>query len=537
MSLAPDPRSCAAFAGLFAAAFAGLGGCAGPGAIGQDRARAEAAYAEQYPVRRADRRIVIDGRMDEWPHEVVALADAEFIYARFTVEGHHGTLQASSDTLSLLLDVDGSTLTGRVGDNPALASGLGVDLEIQFSPMGPSGTQQGVAVFAVARDGTRTPMSHADADFSFAPTYASDWYELRVGRHIAGLDLLLPGVAPVPTDQPDGMGDGEPGDAEPAAGNIEIARTIEPSSAIGGGIFLLHDPTGELVGWSDPFTVELPPLSAQATRADIIIPRKRGDIIRIASWNVLHSSPEQNPEPFARVIRALDPDILLVQEWDDADDQHLTDWFNTHVGGTWTAVSKPQSGVAIVTQHRVIVSNRDDLAAAGSDRPVRFVSALIQTPLRDTAIGSVHLKCCGDAGGPEDVRRMNEAQAINTAFGHIVPTWPALRVIGGDLNLVGSREPLDVLRTGLDGDGSDLTIAEPIVLGDAAIYSWSDAASQFSPGRLDYLVFGDARARVVNAFILDVSRLSDGALGRMGLQRGDTSVSDHKPIVLDLKPF
>ena len=37
-------------------------------------------------------------------------------------------------------------------------------------------------------------------------------------------------------------------------------------------------------------------------------------------------------------------------------------------------------------------------------------------------------------------------------------------VIGGDINLVGSRRPLDVLGSKLDVDGTDLEIVTPLVL-------------------------------------------------------------------------
>ena len=110
---------------------------------------------------------------------------------------------------------------------------------------------------------------------------------------------------------------------------------------------------------------------------------------------------------------------------------------------------------------------------------------------------------------------------------------PCVRVVGGDLNLVGSREPLGILASRLDGDGGALEIADAPVLGDAAAYTWTQAWSRFSPGRLDWLLHG-RDVRTVRAFVLDAHRLDDATLAAAGVERGDTSVSDHLPLVLDL---
>jgi hypothetical protein len=102
------------------------------------------------------------------------------------------------------------------------------------------------------------------------------------------------------------------------------------------------------------------------------------------------------------------------------------------------------------------------------------------------------------------------------------------------MNLVGSRPPIDLLRAGLDRDGSDLTPAPAAVHGDAAFYTWRDAKAAFGPGRLDWLLYSDASAHAVNAFVFDVSRLTDDVLVSMGLRREDAEASDHLPGVVDL---
>ena len=111
-----------------------------------------------------------------------------------------------------------------------------------------------------------------------------------------------------------------------------------------------------------------------------------------------------------------------------------------------------------------------------------------------------------------------------------------VRIIAGDFNLVGTRAPLDILRAGLDADGSELAVAQSGVLGDNAIYTWSDHKTEFPDGRLDYAVYSDASADLVDAFVLDGRRLGDKTLARLGLDRTDTGASDHLPLVVDLRP-
>lgn len=527
----PLPR--AATRALLAAALATLAACGvtrprpAPGPeVARDRA-----YSQRYPVLAQDLQVAIDGDTSEWPVEAAALADDEYVYIRFKVEGDQIALQSSDETLALYLDVDGNTLTGTTALPEA--PGMGVDAEIRFSPRGSDGRGNGVAVFRHDTRGNRDNIGHAVADFHFAPTFASEWYEARIARSIV-LEAQPIDPEPVP------MGDpiASPDNPNPTPVTSRRGIIADAGTGQGAGVLALFNEQGALIGASDPFAFALPPRIDTPALADRAIPRRRGDAVRVLSWNVLRASPRDNPEPFARVVRAVEPDVVLVQEWDGADGEALVAWFNEHVGGTWFAVAKPDQGVGIISRQPIIDTDTAPIPvdAGGSNYPVRYVAALVQTPLRDTIVASVNLKCCGSAGGREDIRRLAEAQAINHAFANIAPSWRTTRVIGGDLNLVGSFPPLASLTDDLDEDQSDLEIAAPYVLGDAAVYTWSDPRSAFSPGRLDYLVYSGANADLINAFVLDDARLSDAVLDAAGLERGDTSASDHKPLVIDLRP-
>lgn len=125
--------------------------------------------------------------------------------------------------------------------------------------------------------------------------------------------------------------------------------------------------------------------------------------------------------------------------------------------------------------------------------------------------------------------------ALADALGDLRDGAPSVRVFGGDLNLVGSDQPLNLLRAGLAAGGGDLAVAPTGVLGDRAAYTWRGRGSRFSAGRLDFLAYGGAD--LSQAFAVDTARLPDDVLAAAGLEREDSAASDHLALVLDLRPF
>ena len=108
-------------------------------------------------------------------------------------------------------------------------------------------------------------------------------------------------------------------------------------------------------------------------------------------------------------------------------------------------------------------------------------------------------------------------------------------VIGGDLNLVGSARPLEVLRAGLGSGGGDLAIVRPERLRDRSLATWRGTrdGDPFSPGRLDYVLYRSSVLRVERAFVLDAADLTREALERLRIRESDTLQSDHLPLVVD----
>ncbi len=456
--------------------------------------------------------ITLDGDVSEWPEDIAAVADANWLYLRFKLDGPTRTLQGMDSAMAIYIDADGNPQTGRTIDEPAVQGGLGADIEVIFSPREPDAPRVGSGVmFRVQTpDGTARTIPHERLGFSFTPTHAAEWYEARIARSAAEeLGLNTQGLG--------------------SSGRIA-------------GVVVMFDGQGQVDAWADPFEVAAPSASPLEFQ-DVRVPAKPDDAVRVVTYNVEHSSPVKNPEPFARLIRVLDPDVLLFQEWVEGDADALKAWLTAHVDDTadWQVLKGSAWGVAVASKHPLSsLTPMDAPNPVNSDNALRFVSGLVETPFGPLAVGSTHLKCCGTKDSREDRQRSAEATAIADMLANALGEGPGSQawglVIGGDMNLVGSRPPLDALAKGCDLDGSELLVSEPMRLGDHAMYTWFDPGSAYTPGRLDYLLYSDAVAEAVNSFVLDTSVMSEAALARLGLDADDTSNSDHLPVVLDVRP-
>lgn len=449
--------------------------------------------------------ITLDGATSDWAAGSSVVVEPEHLYVRFSPPGEPLTLQGGQQTTRLLVDADADASTGaRMGE-------LGVDLEVQVSPANrDGGVGIGAAVWAHGSDGRRVSLSPAEAGFAFAPTYAAPVFEARLSREISDEVRRRLGW------------------------NI---RTIDSTQRVRVEVTRL-DPEGRTVWTSGVMEGRaVPSALAPATGT---LPEKAPGAVRVVSHNVLHTSPETTPGAFVRMYRALDPDVLLVQEWDGWDAARYEAWFNERlpIDGRWRAVAttNERAGVAVITRLPVREALTPSVMAEGARWPARFVGAVIETEGGAMLVGSMHLKCCGHAGSEEDQRRMSEAAAIGAYVGEAMENRAIeLCVLAGDLNLVGSRPPLDVLRSGLDADGSDLEPAPARVIGDRAYHTWRDDRSLFTPGRLDWMVYSDSALVSERAFVLETEGLSAAELRRTGLRRDDSRVSDHMPVVADLR--
>lgn len=460
-----------------------------------------------------DEPIRIDGTLADWTPGATALATSRYVYLRFALPQVQ-SLQSGPWITRLEIDVDSRDFSGRAVKAGDVA--LGVDFEVVFNPPPPPGSdakgakapRDGIELRAIGEQGIYERVSHATVDLSFAPSSAAKEYELRFARTVKL--------------------------KEPVGSRWKQSKHLR-------GRFVVEDTAGATLAASTVFELDLPP-AAELARAELALPAKSAGSLRALSWNVEWEGPVKDPEPFARVLAAIAPDLLLLQEWKTSE-ADLAAWFSAHVPSPqpWRVHTFPDLGVSIVSRLPLVPLTRERLMPDGEvegkrNSPIRFVGARVDAPWGPLICGSLHLKCCGGLDSIEDRQRQLQAQTIQKFLARAeAEVKDATVLVTGDFNLVGSHEPVDLIREMLDADGSALEIVDAYVAGGDANYTWRDARSHFSPGRLDYALYSDAALEVEHGLVFDADRWSDASLQTIGVQHGDAGASDHRPLIVDLR--
>lgn len=267
-------------------------------------------------------------------------------------------------------------------------------------------------------------------------------------------------------------------------------------------------------------------LRGEPVRFGQAIDRAAPDDFRVASFNTMNQgvADENRQGKFLRLFTAVDPDVICFQEEKDerrfaesvskvlperSEERWSTHWAN---------------GAAIATYHKLRPLPLEITAGATAAITVRDAKTWV--------VLSIHLKCCGYAGSPEDKLRVTQVAEIKEQlerirsgeFGEQLVDAPV--IIVGDFNLVGSRDPLQELQdVGFDD-------APSLGLHDLSWATWRGRPEEsFWPGRLDLMTFSRERAKVRRCFTVDSSLFPPSELQRTGIKRDDSSVSDHLMVV------
>lgn len=287
--------------------------------------------------------------------------------------------------------------------------------------------------------------------------------------------------------------------------------------------------------------------------------------VRVAQLNVSEGSFLSNREGFARILGAIAPDVILLDEVTGAVSPNALENFFALKPlsdlGAWRFVLGQGGG-----RQRTVVAARDrEIRAAASMRRVSYADgalealngisdagfdrlleweaerdlsatgAWVEVSGQDVLFVPLDLQSAGWVGSPQDRLRTLQAQTIHD---HILTESgrngrPV--VIGGDLNLVGSLDPLLTLIQGLDVDGSDLAPVDAPRIGERTYVTWRNARGLFAPGRLDFLFVPDAVATVTNSFVFGTEDFDPEMLRRLNLERElSASISDHLVVTVDL---
>lgn len=460
--------------------------------------------------------ISFDGHLDDWNPGESAVATDRWAFFRYDAE-KQSSIQNGPVMTVLQIDLDQDTATGFATPDGS----MGVDLEVALTTLDrrdPTKLGGGIEINAYGANDSHEALSHANIGFSCLPTHASKSFELRVSREIQGPDWL---------------------------------ESMASAASAFDYRFVHRDANYQSLWTGETRTLALPAKTPGKQVYDAEIPARTEGVLRVVSWNVLWGTPSKTPDGFARVLNAIEPDVILFQEWDHGywtdkprmPEREYTDWLNKHLEGSWSIKLGADRGVLVASRSSIMPFLPEQIQVAANPgagisraRNVRCASGRVMTPLGEVGAVSVHFKSQGGLDSREDRIRQAEVERVHEAIKNALgENMPEFLIIAGDWNLVGGRGPLEYAVSGIDRSGSDLRIVEPRRLGINDVITWRDQRSSFAPGRLDYALIADDGVELVNSFILDTALLSDESLSKSRLLRKDTDGSDHLPMVFDLR--
>ena len=288
--------------------------------------------------------------------------------------------------------------------------------------------------------------------------------------------------------------------------------------------------------------------------------------LRVVTYNPLFDTifPEFNSTQsakFERIVTALDPDILHLQEIT------VSTSFTLQLMNSIAPLDNDQGWYAHQGRNNVTLSKyplsmtrTNTSPSGGRDQAISLVDLPDDQFGADFYFMNNHYVCCGGVFN-DPIRQLHSDSIVHwlrdarTPGGFVdLPPGTPFAVVG-DLNIVGSSQPLDTLVDGNiinesdlitdsppDWDGSSLTDAQPLHNGNLPEdYTWRDDNLVFDPGRLDYIIYTDSTLDVGNQFVLNTVAMSPQDRVATGLQEFDVTLDnvgatyDHLPVVVDFR--
>jgi len=437
--------------------------------------------------------IRVDGVFEDWesvepvysapenssgPVREVRMADTpDRLFVRFDLD-EELLLQVDND-LALHFDLDRDPVTGlEVGE-------IGADYSWYF------GRREGV----LRLPGREIPLNAYQAGLAAAPSVSSARFELELARAPGEggetEDLFSPEIAWVLTDDLFGRDE-----ASFAAGTYRLQNR--------------------------------PPAPYPAITLD----RPEEPHFRLLSYNVLWDGLTLRAQPFNRILKALDPDVIAFQEIGAGTEEGTRGRVEEILNGEW--YSARRKGCITLSRFPILAAEAVD----GN------LATLLD--LSGGEGGKILLVNCHLPFGPNHQERTVEIdnlmaflESARDGKGPIPLREGTPIVVLGDMNLVGSSEHLRVLKQGRDGkpdwDGTPLADLHPYHSAAPRSYTWqSPRRAGFGPSRLDYVFYTDSVISPVKSFVLATDSMDPKSLKRHGLKRGDAvEASDHYPVVVD----
>ena len=453
---------------------------------------------------RAAHPIVIDGLFDDWQEVPVTITDPEgdynyddwaelkitndddFIFFKISLHSEETLLQ-NWNNFYLYIDADRDSLTGHP------FRGIGAELAWHFGyRTGQYFEQDGII-----------DLWQNDITLRQAPTVTSTEFEIAIAR---GSFVLS-----------------DPDSIAVIFSSFYDTGDYMPDSW--GGVVYQLDTT--VVGPAEPILLE-----------------KTGT--RLVTYNTLNTGIlESDRQPkFQRIIQALDPDIIALQEhseWNEIGDI-ISSWFpeDTWYQGYTFRDLVVLSKYPIINQANLISSERTMCALLQTDDPINPYLLILNS----------HFSCCDNDDDRQEqvdelVQVLREWRLNDNGPFDLPEGTPMFHV--GDFNFVGYREQIETVTAGniqdegnygsdfpLDWDGTAITDLFSRHTHKRMAYTWRSDGSSFNPGKLDYVLYTDSNLSILNHFVLNTLAMPDSILNEWELEAEDTNeASDHLPRIVD----
>ena len=277
---------------------------------------------------------------------------------------------------------------------------------------------------------------------------------------------------------------------------------------------------------------------------------------------------DSKPAEFVRIVKAIDPDIICLQEINPVrDPRQVGSILDAAIplgnGKTWQTHSGQDN---VIAARFDLVMRAEELVHYGNITNFGHALALVDLPdanyEEDLYLICAHFQA---KGGQENIEaRQKHADAvigwirdIRTPGDEIdlPPDTPI--VVLGDFNVY-DTDPAYHLTTLLTGDivnedeyGADIapdwddtSLADALPRHNAStddVYTWRDDTQEFNPGALDRILYTDSVIAVSHAFVLNTTVMTAAELAGAGLKAGDVMLDpetgryDHLPLVVDIE--
>lgn len=323
------------------------------------------------------------------------------------------------------------------------------------------------------------------------------------------------------------------------------------------------------------FACLLLPVAAVAQTGTFLDRFDTGDL-RVVSYNIYFGSiftSSANRQKFSRVVSALQPDVLMLQEAGRRSSTDMSALMDSIAplpnGESWHALGGDN---AIVSRFplSLTASSTTPPASTTTDTGLALVDLPDERFDVDLYLVNNHFSCCNDSEppgplDPREVIRQRQADAVvnwmrdaKTAGENIDLPAGTPMIVAGDLNIINEPDVLDPLGTLITGDiyheslfgsdaapdwdGSPLEDALPRHNRDLVEdYTWRDDSQPYDPGRLDYVLYTDSVMQMGNRFVLNTVAMSSEERQATGLEELDVTVDqdglnyDHLPVVVDFR--